>query len=108
MVAPVKDTFAQVRAESTRVEPIRFATRVLAAMERGKGIWKVMLARVERTDWAASSSVPRYEDARVRISNARHSASTMMRPGRASWIIGSQFVNARFERPFQHSEPAIK
>lgn len=50
MAAPVKETLAQVLAESTSVEPIRFATRVLAAMDKGNGICQVMLERVESTD----------------------------------------------------------
>lgn len=46
-----------------------------AAIEMGKGIWKVKLRIVESTDWAARWEVPKYEAARVRISKARHSAS---------------------------------
>ena len=81
--------------------------RVLLAIERGKGIWNVILEMVPRTDCAASLSVPRYDAANVRISNERHSASTMTRPGRASWIIGYQFVKARLVSPPQHSDPAM-
>lgn len=34
-----KVTFAAVLAASTRLAPMRLATRVEAAMETGKGIW---------------------------------------------------------------------
>ena len=49
---------------------------------------------VERTDWAARWVVPKKEAARVRISKARHSASTITRPGRARRTMGSQFLRA--------------
>lgn len=59
ITAPTIATLAEVRAGSERVAPIRFAIRVLAAMETGKGIWKVMAVIVARTDWAARRVVPR-------------------------------------------------
>ncbi len=52
-------TLAEVLAAVERVAPMRFAMRVLAAMEMGKGIWKVRLVRVPRTDWAARWVVPK-------------------------------------------------
>lgn len=108
ITAPTIATLAEVRADSVRVAPIRFAIRVLAAMERGKGIWKVMAEMVPRTDWAARIVVPRCDDARVRSSKARTSASTITRPGRARRIIGSQLWKARVVKPFQHSWLAKK
>ncbi len=45
-----KATFADVRAAGARVAPIRFAIRVDAAIEIGKGILKVKEMRVERID----------------------------------------------------------
>lgn len=59
IVAPTIATFPEVRAAPDKVAPIRFAIRVLAAMETGKGIWKVMAEMVARTDWAARLVVPR-------------------------------------------------
>lgn len=49
-VAAQPATFAEILAGSARVAPMRLAIRVEAAMEMGKGIWKVQEAMVERTD----------------------------------------------------------
>ena len=57
--APQKLTFAVVFAASTKVAPIRFAIRVLPAIDSGNGICHVMLEIVARMDCAASSDVPR-------------------------------------------------
>ena len=81
-------TLAEVLAASTRLAPIRFATRVDAAMETGNGIWNVVDVRVTRTLCAARYEVPNWLTIRVRISKANHSASTMIIPGSASHIMG--------------------
>jgi hypothetical protein len=49
MVDNVLTTLALVLAASERVAPIRFATRVDAAIDRGKGIWNVRAVSVLRT-----------------------------------------------------------
>ncbi len=59
MTAAQPATFAEVLAASASVAPIKLAMRVLAAMERGKGIWNVREVRVARTDWAASAVTPK-------------------------------------------------
>ena len=46
-------TLVAVFAAGARVAPIRFAMRVLAAMETGKGTWYVMPMTVPRMDCAA-------------------------------------------------------
>lgn len=101
-------TLAEILAGPTRVAPMRFATRVLPEIERGKGTWNIILAMVERTDWAAKGVVPRYDDAKVSTSKARHSASTITRPGKASRIIGPQLRKALVVNPLQHSAPSMK
>lgn len=58
-IAATKATFVETLAASASVAPMRFATRVEAAMERGKGIWKVSEVMVARTDCAASVVVPK-------------------------------------------------
>lgn len=52
-------TLAEVLEEVDRVAPIKFAIRVLAAIEIGKGIWKVRPVKVASTDCAARCVVPR-------------------------------------------------
>ena len=52
-------TFADTLAASASVAPIRFAIRVDAAMEIGKGIWNVNVVIVARTDCAARCAVPK-------------------------------------------------
>ena len=104
----MKATQAEVFAAGASVAPIRFAIRVEAAMEIGKGMLKVRVVRVERTDWAARWAVEKREAARVRISKARTSASTIRRPGRARRIMGNQFVRARLVRPGQQERPLMK
>jgi hypothetical protein len=47
-IGRVLTTLALVLAASVSVAPIRFATRVEAAMEIGNGIWKVRAVRVLR------------------------------------------------------------
>lgn len=51
--AAKKETLADVLAAEERVAPMRFATRVDAAMEMGNGIWKVIAEMVLRIDCAA-------------------------------------------------------
>lgn len=61
------------------------------------------------TDWQARASVPNLEAAKVTISNASHSASTMMIPGIASRIILPQPVKRLSGRkPHQHFRPLMK
>lgn len=67
---------------------MRLATRVEAAMAMGKGIWKVVEVMVMRMDCVARYSEPNWPVARVRISKANHSASTMIIPGMDRRIIG--------------------
>jgi hypothetical protein len=50
-------TLALVLAASERVAPIRFATRVDAAIDIGNGIWKVSAVRVLRMLCAAKCVV---------------------------------------------------
>jgi len=48
-----KSNFLWEDVPSVRVAPMRLATRVEAAMEIGKGIWKVKAVSVDKMDWAA-------------------------------------------------------
>lgn len=81
-------TLALVFAASASVAPIKFATRVEAAMDIGKGIWNVRAVIVLRTLCAAKCDTEKKLAASVRISKARNSASTIINPGIASLIIG--------------------
>ena len=49
-MAAIPTTLAEIFAAEASVAPMRLATRVEPAMERGKGIWKVRDVRVARTD----------------------------------------------------------
>jgi len=49
-IAAKPATLAEILAGSARVAPMRLAIRVEAAIEMGKGIWKVNDVMVERTD----------------------------------------------------------
>ena len=93
---------AAVFAGLTRPAPMRFAIRVEEAMDRVKGSWNVKTLRVPRTDCAANAVVPKKDEAKVRISKARNSASIMTRLGMASRIMGIQLWRARRVKPGQH------
>lgn len=101
-------TRAATFAASDSVAPMKFAILVEAAIDIGNGNWYVVAAIVDRTDCAARCAPERYDAASVRISKARNSARTMMRPGMASLIIGHQFWSAEREKPPQHSRPSTK
>lgn len=57
-------------------------------MDIGNGIWKVVDETVTRMLWAARNELPNCPHAKVRISKANHSASTIIMPGNASRIMG--------------------
>lgn len=59
MTVRVLTTLALVFAASVSVAPIRFATRVEAAIEIGNGIWNVRAVKVLRILWAARCVVPK-------------------------------------------------
>src|SRR2546423_15046270 len=99
IIAATVVTFAVIFAASGKAAPMRLAIRVLAATDNGKGIWKVIEIKVLSTLWAARWVDEKKLAARVKISKARNSASTMTKPGRASLIMGSQFRKARVVNP---------
>lgn len=86
--SPLLTTLADVRAALTSFAPIRLAILVEAAIDTGNGIMNIVPATVTRILCAARYSVPNWLDVRVRISKASHSATTIIMPGMASWIIG--------------------
>lgn len=83
-----RTTLAEVRAAPLRRAPMRLATRVDAAMDRGKGMLKVVEVTVTMMLCAARWALPNWLEARVRTSKAKYCASTMIMPGRASLIMG--------------------
>ena len=100
-------TLAAVFAGTASVAPMRLAMRVEAATLIGKGIWKVIPVMDPSTDCAASSVGPSHDELSVRISKARNSASTMTRPGSASFTMGIQFLSALLSKPPQHWYPSM-
>ena len=77
-------------------------------MLTGKASCQVTLAAVARMLCAASAVVPKWLLASVSTSKARHSASTMTRPGSARRTMGTQLCSARRVRPGQHWRPPTK
>ncbi len=80
-------------------------------MDKGNGSWNVVEVTVTRTDCAARYEVPSWLEASVRISNANHSAATMIMPGRASRIMGPRATRITLASLIQyycgHSDNAV-